>query len=92
VPQLPRVARPVVSLKLPTFCSCQCQFSFIHDIPRGDSTHYRKNVGIILGNPEYAVGTFELVNKLGGVSSWVDLPDLGHVDQSGQNLAVGPDR
>lgn len=65
---------------------------FIHDIPRVDSTHYCKNVGIILGDPEYAVGTLELVRKLGGMSSWVDLPDLGHVDQSGQNLAIGPDR
>jgi len=63
-----------------------------HGIPRGDGTYYCKDVGIILGDPENAVGTFELVHKLGGVSSWVDLPDLGHIDQSGQNLAVGPDR
>ena len=65
---------------------------FDHGIPRGDGTYHRKDIGIILGDPEYAVGTFELVHKLSGLSSWVDLPNLRHIDQSDQNLAVGPDR
>lgn len=77
--QLPRVARPVVSLKLPTFYVCSVSMSD-HRIPRGDGTYYCKDVGSILGDPQYAVGTFELVHKLGGMGDWVDLPDLRLVD------------
>ena len=77
--QLPRVARPVVSLKLPTFYVCSVSI-LNHDTPRGDGTYYCKDIGIILGDPQYAVGTFELVHKLGGMGDWVDLPDLRLVD------------
>ena len=53
---------------------------FDHGIPRGDGTYHRKDIGIILGDPEYAVGTFELVHKLGGMGDWIDLQDLRLVD------------
>jgi hypothetical protein len=87
--QLPRVARPVLSLKLPTFYVWSV---FSHGVPQKDGTDYCKNVGIILGDPQYAVGTFELVYKLGGMGAWINLPNLRFIDQSDQNPAIGPDR
>jgi len=51
-----------------------------------------KDVGIIFGNPQRADRTIELVHKLDGIGSWIDLPDLRFVNQSDQDLTIGPDR
>jgi hypothetical protein len=63
-----------------------------YGISRGNGTYYCKNVGLILGDSQYAVGAFELVYKLGGMGAWIDLPNLRFIDQSDQDLAIGSDR
>jgi len=88
--QLPIVARPVVSLKLPTFYVRSISVKIWSRLR--DNTYHCKDVGIIFGNPQRADRTIELVHKLDGIGSWIDLPDLRFVNQSDQDLTIGPDR
>jgi hypothetical protein len=52
------------------------------------NAHDCEDIVLVLRNTQCTNGVRELVHKLSGVGSRVDLPDLGRVDQGHKNLAV----